>query len=46
MAATYDRVLRGGIVVNQDGAGERDIGIRRRPHRGDRHASIPRRPAR
>ncbi|WP_425482846.1 dihydroorotase [Aureimonas leprariae] len=28
MAQTFDRVLRGGIVVNHDGEGARDIGIR------------------
>ena len=28
MAKGFERVLRGGIVVNQDGAGQRDIGIR------------------
>ena len=28
MAETYDRVLKGGIVVNQDGVGARDIGVR------------------
>ncbi|MEF2071955.1 dihydroorotase [Consotaella aegiceratis] len=28
MAETYDRVLKGGTVVNQDGAGIRDVGIR------------------
>jgi dihydroorotase len=28
MTQTYDTILRGGIVVNQDGEGARDIGIR------------------
>ena len=28
MSDTYDLVIRGGTVVNQDGTGERDIGIR------------------
>jgi dihydroorotase len=28
MAETYDLILKGGTVVNQDGAGERDLGIR------------------
>jgi dihydroorotase len=28
MAATYDLILKGGIVVNQDGEGVRDIGVR------------------
>jgi dihydroorotase len=28
MAATFDTILRGGTVVNQDGEGVRDIGIR------------------
>ena len=28
MAETYDLILKGGIVVNQDGAGARDIGVR------------------
>jgi dihydroorotase len=28
MGETYDLVLRGGIAVNQDGEGQRDIGIR------------------
>jgi len=27
MAKTYDLILKGGIVVNQDGAGQRDIGV-------------------
>jgi dihydroorotase len=27
MARTYDLILKGGIVVNQDGAGRRDVGI-------------------
>ncbi len=27
--ASYDLILRGGIVVNQDGVGARDIGVRR-----------------
>ena len=27
MTTTYDRILKGGTVVNQDGAGKRDIGI-------------------
>ncbi|MCK5934263.1 MAG: dihydroorotase [Fulvimarina manganoxydans] len=27
MTTTYDRILKGGTVVNQDGAGARDIGI-------------------
>jgi dihydroorotase len=35
MAATYDLILKGGIVVNQDGEGLRDIGIR-----GGRFAAI------
>ena len=28
MAETYDLVLKGGVVVNHDGMGERDIGVR------------------
>jgi dihydroorotase len=28
MTATYDLILKGGIVVNQDGTGQRDIGVR------------------
>ena len=36
MAETYDLILKGGTVVNQDGEGVRDIGIRAGPHRGDR----------
>src|SRR4029077_19996760 len=28
MAETYDLILAGGTVVNQDGAGARDIGVR------------------
>ena len=28
MAETYDLILKGGIVVNQDGVGARDIGVR------------------
>ncbi len=28
MAATYDLILTGGTVINQDGRGERDIGVR------------------
>jgi dihydroorotase len=28
MAETYDLILKGGIVVNQDGVGPRDIGVR------------------
>jgi hypothetical protein len=28
MAESYDLILKGGIVVNQDGTGVRDIGIR------------------
>src|SRR5690349_17680247 len=28
MAQTYDTIFRGGIVVNQDGEGVRDIGVR------------------
>ena len=28
MADSYDLILRGGTVVNQDGEGLRDIGIR------------------
>jgi dihydroorotase len=28
MTGTFDLVLKGGTVVNQDGAGERDIGVR------------------
>lgn len=28
MAETYDLILKGGIVVNQDGEGRRDIGVR------------------
>lgn len=28
MAETFDLILRGGIVVNQDGAAQRDIGVR------------------
>jgi dihydroorotase len=28
MAETYDLILKGGTVVNQDGEGLRDIGIR------------------
>src|SRR5690242_21005902 len=28
MAESYDLILKGGIVVNQDGEGPRDIGIR------------------
>src|SRR4029077_16648570 len=28
MAATYDLILKGGIVVNHDGEGPRDLGIR------------------
>jgi dihydroorotase len=28
MAETYDLILKGGTVVNQDGEGERDIGVR------------------
>jgi dihydroorotase len=35
MAETYDLILKGGTVVNQDGEGVRDIGIR-----GDRFAAI------
>ncbi|HTQ82559.1 MAG TPA: dihydroorotase [Pseudolabrys sp.] len=37
MAATYDLILKGGTVVNQDGEGLRDIGIRdgRFAHIGD-----------
>ncbi len=27
MPATYDVILKGGTVVNQDGVGERDIGL-------------------
>ena len=33
---TYDLILKGGIVVNQDGEGARDIGVTRRPYCGDR----------
>ncbi|MDP4594541.1 MAG: amidohydrolase family protein, partial [Beijerinckiaceae bacterium] len=28
MAATFDTILAGGVVVNHDGEGERDIGLR------------------
>jgi dihydroorotase len=28
MAESYDLILKGGVVVNQDGAGQRDLGIR------------------
>src|SRR5215813_1925151 len=28
MAETYDLIIRGGIVVNQDGEGARDVGVR------------------
>src|SRR6202142_1234879 len=28
MAETYDLILKGGTVVNQDGEGQRDLGIR------------------
>src|SRR5690242_6236954 len=28
MAATYDLILKGGTVVNQDGEGVRDVGVR------------------
>ena len=28
MAETYDLILKGGTVVNQDGEGVRDLGIR------------------
>lgn len=28
MAETFDLILRGGIVVNQDGVGQRDVGVR------------------
>src|SRR6185503_20988321 len=28
MAATYDLILKAGIVVNQDGEGARDVGVR------------------
>ena len=28
MAETFDRIFKGGIVVNQDGQGQRDIGVR------------------
>ena len=28
MAETYDLILKGGVVVNQDGVGARDIGVR------------------
>ena len=28
MSETFDTILKNGIVVNQDGEGERDIGIR------------------
>src|ERR1043166_426057 len=28
MADTYDLIIRGGTVVNQDGEGERDVGVR------------------
>ena len=27
MAESYDLIIRGGIVVNQDGEGQRDIGV-------------------
>ena len=27
MPKTFDLVLKGGVVVNQDGRGERDVGI-------------------
>ena len=27
MVLTFDTILKGGVVVNQDGVGERDIGI-------------------
>ena len=35
MAETYDLILRGGVVVNQDGTGARDIGVA-----GERIAAI------
>ena len=35
MAETYDLILKGGTVVNQDGEGVRDLGIR-----GGRFAAI------
>jgi len=28
MAQTYDLILKNGIVVNQDGIGKRDIGVK------------------
>ena len=28
MAETFDRIFKGGIVVNQDGEGQRDIGVK------------------
>ena len=28
MAQSYDAILKGGTVVNQDGTGERDIAVR------------------
>jgi dihydroorotase len=28
MAATFDLIVKGGTVVNHDGAGVRDIGVR------------------
>ena len=43
MADSYDLILKGGTVVNQDGEGVRDIGIRRRPDRRDRRRRLIRR---
>ena len=28
MSATYDLILKGGTVVNQDGEGQRDVAVR------------------
>ena len=36
MADTYDLILKGGTVVNHDGEGVRDLGIRAGRFRGDR----------
>ena len=46
MPQTFDLILRGGAVVNQDGVGARDIGVNGGAHRRDRQPLGRPRPAR
>ncbi len=44
MTQTFDTILKNGTVVNQDGEGVRDIGIRNGRDRGHRIAPVRPRP--